>query len=47
MKRIAVVALGGNALIKEDQEGTVYEQFANTREVSKDIVKLVQICCLA
>ena len=42
MKRIAVVALGGNALIKEDQEGTVYEQFANTREVSKDIVKIIQ-----
>ncbi len=42
MKRKAVIALGGNALIKEYQEGTIYEQFANTREISKSIVKIIK-----
>ncbi len=42
MKKKAVIALGGNALIKEGQEGTVYEQFANTRNVSKSIVKIIK-----
>jgi len=42
MKKRAVVALGGNALIKEGQEGTIYEQFQNTREVSKSIVKMIK-----
>ena len=42
MKKRAVIALGGNALIKEGQEGTIYEQFANTREVSKSIVKMIK-----
>jgi len=42
MRKKAVIALGGNALIKEDQEGTIYEQFANTREIMKHIVKIIQ-----
>lgn len=42
MKRKAVIALGGNALIKNDQEGTIYEQFANTREIAKSIVKIIK-----
>ncbi|OGS41389.1 MAG: carbamate kinase [Euryarchaeota archaeon RBG_13_31_8] len=42
MKKKAVIALGGNALIKENQEGTIYEQFANTREICKSIVKIIQ-----
>ena len=42
MKRKAVIALGGNALIKENQEGTIYEQFANTREIAKSIVKIIK-----
>jgi len=42
MRKKAVIALGGNALIKKDQEGTIYEQFANTREIMKHIVKIVQ-----
>jgi len=37
-----VVALGGNALIKKNQQGTIYEQFANTREISPSIVKMIQ-----
>lgn len=42
MRKRAVIALGGNALIKEGQEGTIYEQFANTREVMKHIVKIIE-----
>jgi carbamate kinase len=42
MRKKAVVALGGNALIKKGQEGTIYEQFANTREISKSIVKMIK-----
>jgi len=42
MRKKIVIALGGNALIKKDQEGTIYEQFANTRAVMKHIVKIVK-----
>jgi len=42
MPKKAVIALGGNALIKEHQEGTIYEQFANTREIAKSIVKIIK-----
>jgi carbamate kinase len=37
-----VVALGGNALVRDGQRGTVYEQFANARRAIVDIVKLVK-----
>jgi carbamate kinase len=42
MGKKAVIALGGNALIKKEEEGTVYEQFANTRAVMKHIVKIIK-----
>ncbi len=42
MRKRAIVALGGNALIKKDQDGTIYEQFENTREISKSIVKMIK-----
>jgi len=42
MRKKAVVALGGNALINEGQEGTIYEQFENTRNISKNIVKIIK-----
>lgn len=42
MKKRAVIALGGNALIKKEQKGTIYEQFANTRESCRSIVQLVK-----
>jgi carbamate kinase len=42
MKKKAVIALGGNALIKDDQEGTIYEQFANTRETCKSIINIIK-----
>jgi carbamate kinase len=38
-----VVALGGNALVKTGQRGTVYEQFANARTAILHIVKLVKM----
>ncbi len=42
MRKKAVVALGGNALVKDGQEGNIHEQFANTREVSKHIVRIIE-----
>ncbi|MCK4234527.1 carbamate kinase, partial [candidate division WOR-3 bacterium] len=37
----AVVALGGNALIKKGQRGDIHEQFANARESLGGIVDLI------
>ncbi len=42
MKNRAVVALGGNALVKEGQDGNIYDQFENTREATQSIVKMVK-----
>ena len=42
MSKRAVLALGGNALIKRGQKGTIYEQFANTRESCNSIVAMIQ-----
>ena len=42
MKKRAVVALGGNALIKKDQDGNIFDQFENTREATKSIVNMVK-----
>jgi carbamate kinase len=42
MSKRAVLALGGNALIKRGQRGTIYEQFANTRESCRSIVAMIQ-----
>jgi carbamate kinase len=42
MKKKAVIALGGNALIKKGQKGTIYEQFENTRKSTKSIVKMIK-----
>jgi len=42
MRKKAVIALGGNALIKPGQEGTIYEQFENTRNISISIVKIIK-----
>jgi len=41
MKKTAVLALGGNAIIKAGQKGTVSEQFFNTRESLGGIVELI------
>jgi carbamate kinase len=42
MNKKAIVALGGNALIKEGQDGNIYDQFDNTREFSESIVKMIK-----
>lgn len=42
MKKRAVIALGGNALIKDGQKGTIYEQFENTRRSTKSVVKMIK-----
>ncbi|MBF0409283.1 MAG: carbamate kinase [Candidatus Riflebacteria bacterium] len=41
-KKLVVLALGGNALQKKGEKGTVYEQFANTRESMKPVVELMK-----
>lgn len=38
---LAVIALGGNAIIAKGQRGTITEQFANVRRTVKPIVELV------
>jgi carbamate kinase len=40
MRKLAVVAFGGNALLKAGQKGTVDEQETNAYEASKNLVKL-------
>ncbi len=40
-QRTIVIALGGNALVRTDQEGTVEEQFANLRQTSEQILDLL------
>lgn len=42
MGKKIIIALGGNALIKKGQTGTIHEQFANTRDFSKQIVTMIQ-----
>ncbi len=39
--KTAVVALGGNAITRKGESGTIYEQFANTRKTAELIIKLV------
>jgi len=41
MKKLAVVALGGNALLRGDQEGTIAEQEDNTTETLENLVFLL------
>lgn len=42
MRKKAVIALGGNALIKDGQEGNIHEQFENTRIILKSIVQMIK-----
>ena len=41
-KKTAIVALGGNTIIREGQEGNIYQQFANTRGTLNGIMALIQ-----
>jgi len=38
----AVVALGGNAITRESEDGNIYQQFANTRRSLKGVVDLIR-----
>lgn len=42
MSKIAVVALGGNALIRESQQGTQEEQFENALAMSRSVRSLIR-----
>jgi carbamate kinase len=41
-KKTAVVALGGNAITKKEEEDTIANQFRNTRESLRGIVELIR-----
>ena len=43
MSKIAVVALGGNALTQESQEGTQAEQYANALVMARSVRSLMAI----
>ena len=40
--RLIIVALGGNAITKPDEEGDVREQFANSREAARPLADLIE-----
>jgi len=42
MKKLAVVALGGNALLRSDQKGTIDEQENNAFQTSEKLIKLLK-----
>ncbi|MFC2091019.1 carbamate kinase [Bacteroidota bacterium] len=42
MKKVAVIALGGNALLRGDQVGTIEEQEKNTEETLENLVHLIR-----
>ncbi len=41
-RRLAVLAFGGNAIIRRHQSGDIHTQFANTRQVLDGVVPLVE-----
>jgi len=42
MRKIAVVALGGNALLRDDQSGTIEEQEQNTTDTLENLIFLLR-----
>ncbi len=42
MKKLAVVALGGNALLRDNQQGTIEEQEQNTFDTLENLIYLVR-----
>lgn len=42
MKKLAVVALGGNALLRGDQKGTIEDQEGNAYSTAESLVKLIK-----
>lgn len=41
-KKIAVVALGGNAIMQKGEEGNIHQQFANTQKTLNAIMELIR-----
>jgi len=41
-EKLAVIALGGNAIINKGERGDIHEQFANTRRSMGPIVELMK-----
>ena len=47
MNKLAVIALGGNALLRGDQEGTIEQQEQNTTDTLENLVFLLNfVGCL-
>ncbi len=42
MEKVAVISIGGNAISKAGQKGTIPEQFENTRESAEHIVDIIR-----
>ena len=42
MNKLAVIAFGGNALLRGDQKGTYEEQLKNVQDTCKNLVELVK-----
>ena len=42
MKKLAVAALGGNALLREDERGTIEEQEKNAAETIENLIFLIR-----
>ena len=42
MKKLAVIALGGNAILRDNQRGTIEEQEQNTYETLKNLLFLIE-----
>ncbi|HPQ40331.1 MAG TPA: carbamate kinase [bacterium] len=40
--RVAVIAIGGNALVAKGQRGTITEQFANSRKMLRGIIDVIR-----
>ena len=43
MTKSILIALGGNALSPKEEAGTIYQQFAHTRESVDNIMHFVQL----
>ncbi|PID56926.1 carbamate kinase [candidate division KSB3 bacterium] len=41
-QKIAVLALGGNAIMQKSEEGNIHQQFANTRKTLDGIMELIE-----
>ena len=41
-EKLAVIALGGNAILRKGEEGNIHQQFANTRRSMECVVDLLK-----